>query len=183
MFFLDLDPNPNNKQIYDLRYINNAVVKIEPQRKINDIVQCHRCQQYGHTKAYCRKPFACVKCGLNHSTAECKKSIDAPPKCIHCLNNHTANYKGCKVYQALRQKTSPSNRNQRHQQFSYNQNDFPQFNSETNAKNTNFSTNAQYSQVLRQNNSTVEENSIKNIENMFGQLMNMLTLLINKLCN
>lgn len=194
MFFVDLDPGPDNKKIYDIRHINHAVVKIEPPRQTKEIPQCHRCQQYGHTRTYCSKPFTCVKCGLGHPTAECKKSIEDPPRCVHCLNTHTANYKGCQVYQALRQKLSLVNRNHNRQNFSMNYNDFPQYskaNNNTNNNNNvnnnnnntnNFAHNNKYSEVLKQNTSN-ENNSMKNIENMFGQLMNMLTLLINKLCN
>ena len=54
MFFVDLDPNPINKAIYEIKYINPTVIKIEPPRRTNDLMQCHRCQQFGHTKAYCK---------------------------------------------------------------------------------------------------------------------------------
>ena len=57
------------------RHINNAVVTIEPERKVNNIVQCHRCQQYGHTNSYCTKSFTCAKFGLRHPMAECKKKV------------------------------------------------------------------------------------------------------------
>lgn len=46
MVYVDCDPKINNKEIYEIRYINNAVVTIEPPKKFNDIVQCHRCQQF-----------------------------------------------------------------------------------------------------------------------------------------
>ena len=114
MFFVDLYPSPSNKEVYEIQYINNAIVTIEPERKVNNIVQCHRCQQYGHTKSYCTKSFTCVKRSLGYPTAECKKSIDEPPRCVNCLNHHTANYKGSQVYQALRRQILPENRNQKH---------------------------------------------------------------------
>ena len=34
MFYVDLDPKINNKKIYEIRYINNAVVTVEPPRKV-----------------------------------------------------------------------------------------------------------------------------------------------------
>ena len=64
MFFVDLEPKGNNKEIYNLTHINNPIVNIE--RKTNNIPQCHRCQQYGHTKYYYHKPYKCAKCGGNH---------------------------------------------------------------------------------------------------------------------
>lgn len=70
MFFVDLEPQTNNKDLYALKHINNAIVKVEPPKeKKNDLVQCYRCQQFGHTKSYCSKPYQCVKCGLDHPTA------------------------------------------------------------------------------------------------------------------
>jgi hypothetical protein len=60
LFFVDLEPAGNNKNIYDIMALQNKVIQIEPLR-INkrNIPQCARCQQYGHTRTYCNKPFAC----------------------------------------------------------------------------------------------------------------------------
>jgi hypothetical protein len=63
-----------------------------------------RCQQYGHPRSYCNRPYVCVKCGGSHSTNSCKKSKDAPVTCALCGGNHTANYKGCAYYQTLIQR-------------------------------------------------------------------------------
>lgn len=101
LFFVDLEPSANNKHVFDINRLCSAVVKIEPPRKFNNLAQCHRCQEFGHTKRYCKKPFRCVKCGLDHPTHLCEKNVNTPPKCVHCLQNHTANYKGCRVYQEL----------------------------------------------------------------------------------
>lgn len=85
MFYVDLEPDINNKSIYDIKYLNNAAVTIEPPKKTNDIVQCHRCQEFGHTKTYCRKQVNCVKCGLGHLTTECTKDINTPPNVLTVL--------------------------------------------------------------------------------------------------
>ena len=97
MFYVDIDPQPNNKNVFEIREINHCAVQIEAPRSTTDIVQCHRCQQFGHTKTYCRKPFTCVKCGLGHPTPNCPNKSETPPKCIHCLKQHTANYRGCEM--------------------------------------------------------------------------------------
>ena len=101
MFYVDLNPIHNNKTIYELKHINQAVVKVEPPAKTVDVVQCQRCKEFGDIMPNCRKPFRCVKCAMDHSTTECNKSQDTPPKCVHCLTNHTSNYICCKVYQNL----------------------------------------------------------------------------------
>jgi hypothetical protein len=81
LFFVDLDPAENNKEIYKITALQNKIAQIEPPRtKKNNIVQCMRCQQHGHTKSYYNRPFLCVKCGGHHNRKECKKSKDTPAK-------------------------------------------------------------------------------------------------------
>ena len=63
LFFVDLDPADNNKDIYKIRQTLNSIVQIKPPKINKNIVQCLRCQQYGHTKTYCNRPYVCVKCG------------------------------------------------------------------------------------------------------------------------
>ncbi|PNF22913.1 hypothetical protein B7P43_G13902 [Cryptotermes secundus] len=47
IFFIDLEPSGNNKEVYKTNYLQNKAVVIEPLRKENGIIQCRRCQQYG----------------------------------------------------------------------------------------------------------------------------------------
>ena len=63
MFFVDLEPKANNKEIYKLEYLQNTKIRVEATRIKNTIIQCTRCQDYGHSKTNCRKPFNGVKCG------------------------------------------------------------------------------------------------------------------------
>ena len=44
MFFVDLEPNPNNKTIYYTRHINNTIVNIVLPKKTKELFQCYRCQ-------------------------------------------------------------------------------------------------------------------------------------------
>ena len=39
-------------------------------------------------------------------TTACQKTNKTKAKCANCEGNHTANWKGCKVYQAAQQKSS-----------------------------------------------------------------------------
>jgi hypothetical protein len=71
MFYVDLEPADNNKEIYNLRFLNNLVIKVEPPHKTTNMVQCTRCQQYNHTKACCNLPYKCVKCGKPHDSKTC----------------------------------------------------------------------------------------------------------------
>lgn len=97
-FFVNLEPHPNNCKAKQIQYIFNTRVVIEDPIKRNMVPQCKRCQQYGHTKNNCLRPFRCVKCAENHNTIDCpKKDRNTPAKCALCLGQHPANYRGCRV--------------------------------------------------------------------------------------
>ena len=108
LFLIELEPRINNKEIYDIKQILNTIVTVEPPRHKKDIPQCMRCQQYGHTKNYCNRSPACVKCAKNHLTAHCPYSGKIEKvKCFNCNGNHPASYKGCEVRKQLQRKLFP----------------------------------------------------------------------------
>jgi len=114
LFFVDLEPTKKNEEIYDLNRLLRTVIKVEEPHKKREIVQCKRCQQYGHSKSYCNYHPQCVKCAENHPTSECTKTRDIPAKCALCNGQHPASYKGCTVYKQLRQRTQqPTKHTQR----------------------------------------------------------------------
>lgn len=107
-FFVNIDPGPNNKAVKDIKYIYHQSVVIEDPKKRTTIPQCQRCQQYGHSKNYCMRPYRCVKCALGHKTADCpKKDRNTPAKCALCEGAHPANYKGCAVYREILARRMP----------------------------------------------------------------------------
>lgn len=185
MFFVDLNPSPNNKTIYDLQYLCHAVVRVEPPARTNDVVQCHRCQQFGHTKTYCKKPFRCVKCGMDHPTAGCQKNKDTPPRCLHCLMNHTASYKGCRIYQNIvsKRRNNQLQINRHQNNFQLNQNDYPNLSGQTNDENitNNIKYNMSYAEAARPQ---VNDNArLERLEKMMENLMNMMSMILSRQCN
>jgi hypothetical protein len=76
-------------------------ISVEAPWKKTTIVQCTRCQSYGHNKTYCAQSPVCVKCGGDHATTVCTKDPTAPATCALCGGAHPANYKGCDVYRRL----------------------------------------------------------------------------------
>lgn len=181
MFFVDLDPDPKNKDIFNIRTFDNAMVEVVAPKKFDDIVQCFRCQEFGHTKSYCRKPFRCVKCGLGHSTAQCTKAPNIPPQCVHCLQNHTSSYKGCKIYQNLLNKRTERVVRPSLERVNYRNTDFTQ----QNPINGTMS----YSQAVRGTGAT-EGSLLQKIDAMLQKqieltntLVNMMSMLMSKLCN
>ncbi|CAG9137125.1 unnamed protein product [Plutella xylostella] len=61
-WFVNLAPGPNIDAIKKLKYIYHTSVTIEDPKQKKTVPQCKRCQQYGHTKNYCMRPYRCVKC-------------------------------------------------------------------------------------------------------------------------
>lgn len=188
MFFVDLEPGSNNKNVFNIRYIYNAVIKIEPPKKVEDVVQCHRCQQFGHSKTYCRKIYRCVKCGLNHPSSQCTKDCNVPPQCSNCLENHTASYRGCRIYKELVQKkqfNKRQNNEDNQTAFDINAHNFPSI-CRNNATNNN-SNQYSFAEVLNSSNS--QNNPFDKIEALLNKqieltnnLINMMSLLVSKLC-
>lgn len=106
MFYVDLEPKHNNKDVFEVKNINNMKVTIEApyKKKSQEILQCKRCQRFGHTKNQCHRPFRCVKCGEEHPTKTCVKKSDTDATCANCLEKHPASYKGCKTYKQYKEK-------------------------------------------------------------------------------
>ena len=81
---------------------------MEPPRHKKEIPQCIKCQQYGHTKNYCNRTPACVKCAKNHLTIHCPSTGKIEEvKCYNCNGKHLASYKGCKARKQLQRKLFP----------------------------------------------------------------------------
>ena len=67
-----------------------------PRRDV--VIQCYRCQGFGHKANACTQEARCIRCGGNHNLAECTVPI-AKSKCANCNGDHAASYKGCSKYQ------------------------------------------------------------------------------------
>lgn len=112
LFFVDLEPKANNRDIYLIELLCNMRLCFEPPRKRREIAQCMKCQRYGHTKHYCHHQARCVKCAEFHETSACKRTTrDRNVLCVLCDGNHAANYKGCVIYKELQKKRFPPLRN------------------------------------------------------------------------
>lgn len=98
------EPHP----IYGLRYLLNRRIVVEEPIKRKGPPQCQNCQEFGHTKSFCKLPSVCVRCGDIHKSLDCPhaKNDAKVLKCSNCGGNHTANYRGCEVYLRLKQKSA-----------------------------------------------------------------------------
>jgi len=104
LFFLNIDPNKSDSDIFSITFILHIEVKIEEPYKKLQIPQRQNYQSYGHTRSYCAYPPICVKYGENHPSSSCIKSPDLLAKCGLCQGAHPANYKGCTIYQKISRK-------------------------------------------------------------------------------
>ena len=81
LFFIYLEPVTNNKEVYKITALQNKMIHIEPPRtNKNHIPQCACCQECEHTRRYCNRPYACVKCGGQYNSTDCTKNQRYPSK-------------------------------------------------------------------------------------------------------
>lgn len=183
MFMVELEPAENNKEIYELIYIDHCVVKVvAPIKRWDDIPQCHGCQAFGHTKNYCNMEPNCVKCGGDHATSRCSMAKNSTPKCVNCEGAHTANYKGCPTYQErIRRLARPAaEQQQQRQNYGYTprRQDFPPTGrGEFSPENVS---NAQH-QTYAQATAGGTEQLLKRIDQLMEMMTNLFTVITNLL--
>lgn len=86
-----------------VRYVSNIKVTWEKHRNSKVIIQCHRCQEWGHGTTLCRVSPKCLKCAGPHWSRECSikehnEENQKKLRCINCKQNHTANSTQCPIY-------------------------------------------------------------------------------------
>jgi hypothetical protein len=100
LLYADIRQKENNQEVFNIRDLLHCRVTIEPPKKYKGIPQCTNFQQPGHTKSFCYRQATCVKCAGDHHSKQCTKHSKSDPTCALCKEKgHTANYKGCPVYQ------------------------------------------------------------------------------------
>lgn len=190
-FIVHLEPQANNKEIYNVKYIDHCVVHIEPpHNKPKGPVQCTNCQRYGHTGNYCFRAPVCVKCGGPHHHSKCPLPRESKPKCGNCGEEHTANYKGCSVaqqqIQRRRQMIQLRQERQERQapQFNLQENEFAQL-----PRSSNEEPKVRRDFVHSYAETTRDENFMSRMEKLMEQqvqttnlLLSMMNQLMNVLC-
>jgi len=85
-------------QLRKIRFLYYSKIYWEKFINTKRILQCYRCQAFGHTSANCFKKPRCVKCAQSHITSECAKTPDTPAKCCNCSGEHPASFTQCPAY-------------------------------------------------------------------------------------
>lgn len=104
LFFVDLEKSSSNVDIFNIHHVAYFKVRVEEPHRKEAIPQCHRCQEFGHTKAYCSHKARCVKCAGDHLTMDCTRPRKQPAKCANCGEPHPASYRGCLVHKQLQER-------------------------------------------------------------------------------
>ncbi|GJQ67692.1 hypothetical protein Trydic_g6725, partial [Trypoxylus dichotomus] len=91
-----LELSKEYKSIYELRQVCGLATQVEPLKTKTGVIQCHRCQLFGHVQRNCHIGYKCMKCGEDHSTHLCEKPKTKPPKCANCGGEHLSTAISCK---------------------------------------------------------------------------------------
>jgi hypothetical protein len=74
-------------------YIGQRRFPVEKYAPQFQLVQCYKCQRFGHHAATCRSLHdICAKCSEHHATIQCKSEIH---KCVGCNGEHPAWHQSC----------------------------------------------------------------------------------------
>lgn len=105
-----------NKEIYNLRILQDMQIHVETKRTNASVQQCHRCQRFGHNHFGCKMAPKCHRCAGDHHFTECTKPTSIPAKCCNCGGAHPANATVCPKYPSNNQRNTsthqPNNNNQ-----------------------------------------------------------------------
>lgn len=80
-----------------IKYITHLSVSWERRHQTSGIIQCKRCQQWGHAATFCARTPKCLRCAESHLTSACGSNSDQH-KCANCGGDHLANNQSCAVY-------------------------------------------------------------------------------------
>lgn len=108
MWLIQFEPGCDIKSVLETGYLLNQKVSFERLRG-GHILQCRRCQRFGHSATNCRLKFRCMKCTVNHDPGECLNVLNddetnpsPPAACVNCGQvGHPANFRGCPKYAAI----------------------------------------------------------------------------------
>lgn len=123
LFMISFDHTEDIQKIFSITHIVNSKVKIEAMRKQKErLIQCKRCQSFGHTYSYCKRVAKCVKCAGNHLSVDCTIDKKAPTKCSNCDEPHPASYRGCLVAKELLKRRIENKKNNKNKKRNNNRN-------------------------------------------------------------
>lgn len=91
--------------VANVKYVCHTKITWERHINRSPVLQCRRCQKWGHATNNCRSQPTCTKCADQHWTKECtkvdkeNKETHQHIKCANCQGSHLAFSKDCPAYQ------------------------------------------------------------------------------------
>lgn len=176
LFMLTFDSEEKLDNIYSIKSILGIIVKLEPIRKnAYTLIQCKRCQAFGHTKTYCHSNPACVKCAGKHLTQDCTLTSEQKPKCVNCKEDHPASYRGCIIAVEQRKRKITLLKAQKQNKTNNNTKDKTRLitnqNRQSTTKQGQTDVTKTYSQIVK-NARQQEDTSVSNMLNIILQRLN-----------
>ncbi|XP_055923683.1 mRNA export factor GLE1-like [Eupeodes corollae] len=110
MFLVTLSPQSSFESVKKIKSLDYQTARWDTLKRHDGILQCTKCQRFGHANANCNMQLRCVRCGETHKEGECKLGNERVEdltllKCVLCGNQgHPANYRGCPKVQQMKQK-------------------------------------------------------------------------------
>lgn len=78
-----------------LKHCCNVSVQLEPLKQRPGVIQCHKCQLFGHSQKNCWSKYKCMKCAEEHSTHLCTKPSTTEATCANCQGRHISTSTNC----------------------------------------------------------------------------------------
>lgn len=78
------------KPFYNIKEIFGLTVNIEAYKRNGRLIQCHKCQAWGHIQKYCNTTDKCMRCAGEHPSYQCPKPKTIRATCANCGGEHTA---------------------------------------------------------------------------------------------
>ena len=98
-YLVTLHKDAKIQETFKIRAVCYMIVRWEKYRNSKMVIQCRRCQAFGHGTQNCYAKPKCVKCLKDHITQDCDKlDRNAPAQCVNCKGSHPANYFRCPAY-------------------------------------------------------------------------------------
>ena len=94
LLVISLPRDEESKAIYNVQFLCEIPITVEPLRPSTVVGQCHRCLLFGHSATRCTANYRCKNCGDGHDSMQCPIP-NGPFKCANCREGHRATYRGC----------------------------------------------------------------------------------------
>lgn len=196
IYSVEFEPETPVKDVFKQKKVCFCLIHWEKLRTRNKVIQCFKCQAYGHFSKNCYKSLKCVLCTGAHALQDCplKHKPDQLLKCANCGENHSAGSRDCMVYKRILENKEKQNSSARPRGTSNSRslgNIRGRFFS--GANNTDYNNKATYSQVAGQrppeSTTSTSEFSLTDLlaelKSIFGNIniLNVLNVLKNLIFN